>query len=101
MMKDFKKDISNSLNEMQENTDKHVEVLKEDTQKSVKQIQENTIKQVKEQNKTIHDLKMEIETIDNSHSGHEAMEYSHLLRSRGVAIWKIVSLNVKVVLKLL
>ena len=56
---------------------------------------------MKEQNKTIHDLKMEIETIDNSHSGHEAMEYSHLLRSRGVAIWKIVSLNVKVVLKLL
>lgn len=51
--------------------------------------------------KTIHNLKMEIETIDNSHSGHEAMEYSHLLRSRGVAIWKIVSLNVKVVLKLL
>ncbi len=36
MMKDFKKDISNSLNKMQENTDKHVEVLKEDTQKSVK-----------------------------------------------------------------
>ena len=34
MMKDFKKDISNSLNEMQENTDKHVEVLKEETQKS-------------------------------------------------------------------
>ncbi len=56
---------------------------------------------MKEQNKTIHNLKMEIETIDNSHSGHEAMEYSHLLRSRGVAIWKIVSLNVKVVLKLL
>ena len=56
---------------------------------------------MKEQNKTIHDLKMEIETIDNSHLGHEAMEYSHLLRSREVAIWKIVSLNVKVVLKLL
>ncbi len=36
MMKDFKKDISNSLNKMQENTDKHVEVLKEETQKSVK-----------------------------------------------------------------
>ena len=36
MMKDFKKDISNSLYKMQENTDKHVEVLKEDTQKSVK-----------------------------------------------------------------
>ena len=56
---------------------------------------------MKEQNKTIHNLKMEIETIDNSHLGHEAMEHSHLLRSRGVAIWKIVSLNVKVVLKLL
>jgi hypothetical protein len=36
MMKDFKKDINNSLNEMLENTDKHVEVLKEERQKSVK-----------------------------------------------------------------
>ena len=35
MMKDFKKDISNSLYKMQENTDKHVEVLKEETQKSI------------------------------------------------------------------
>jgi hypothetical protein len=28
-MKDFKKDINNSLKEIQENTDKHVEALKE------------------------------------------------------------------------
>jgi hypothetical protein len=39
MIKDFKKDINNSL----------------------KQIQENTIKQVKEMDKTIQDLKMEVE----------------------------------------
>jgi hypothetical protein len=31
--------------------------------KSLKQVQENTIKQVKEMNKTVHELKMEIEGI--------------------------------------
>jgi hypothetical protein len=41
MMEDYKKDINNSL----------------------KEIQENTSKQVKELNKTIHVLKMEVETI--------------------------------------
>jgi DNA anti-recombination protein RmuC len=63
MIEDFKKDINNSLKEIQENTGKQVEALKEETQKSLKELQENTIKQVKEMNKTIHDLKMEIETI--------------------------------------
>ena len=43
---DFKKDINNSLKEMQE----------------------NTIKQVKEMNKTIQNLKMELETIKKSQS---------------------------------
>jgi hypothetical protein len=66
MMKYFKKDINNSLKEIQENTDEHVETLKEETQKSLKELQENTIKQVKEKNKTIHDLKMEIETLKQS-----------------------------------
>jgi hypothetical protein len=43
-----------------------VEVLKEKMQNSLKELQENTTKQVKELNKTIQDLKMEIETIKKS-----------------------------------
>jgi hypothetical protein len=35
MMEDFKKDINNSPEEIQENTGKQVEVLKEKTQKSL------------------------------------------------------------------
>jgi gas vesicle protein len=35
VIEDFKKDINNSLKEVQENTAKHVEVLKEETQKSL------------------------------------------------------------------
>jgi hypothetical protein len=53
----FKKDINNSLKEIQENTAKQVEALKEETQNSLKVLQENTTKQVKELNKTIQDLK--------------------------------------------
>jgi hypothetical protein len=41
-----KKGINNSLKEIQENTDKHLEVLKEKAQKSLKELQENTAKQV-------------------------------------------------------
>jgi hypothetical protein len=37
MMEDFKKDINNSLKEIQENTGKQVETLKEETQKSLKE----------------------------------------------------------------
>ena len=53
MIEDFKKDINNSLKEIQENTGKQLEALKEETQKSLKELQENTIKQAKERNKTI------------------------------------------------
>ena len=42
MIEDFKKDISNSLKEIQENTGKKIESLKEKTQKSLKELQENT-----------------------------------------------------------
>jgi hypothetical protein len=35
MIEDFKKNISNSLNEIQEKTGKHVENLKEETQTSL------------------------------------------------------------------
>jgi phosphoenolpyruvate synthase/pyruvate phosphate dikinase len=66
MIEDIKKDTNNSLKEIQENTGKQVEGLKEETQKSLKELQENTTKQMKEMNKTIQDLKMEIETIKKS-----------------------------------
>ena len=66
MIEDFKKDINNSLKEIQENTGKQLETLKEETQKSLKDLQENTIKHVKETNKTIQDLKMELEAIKKS-----------------------------------
>jgi DNA anti-recombination protein RmuC len=59
----FKEDINNSLKEIQKNTAKQIEALKEETNKSLKETQENSIKQVRELNKTIHDLKMEIETV--------------------------------------
>ena len=70
MMKDFKKEIYNSLKEIQENTGKQLEALKEESQKSLKELQKNTTKQVKELNKTIQDLKMEVETIKN-HKGRQ------------------------------
>jgi predicted nucleic acid-binding Zn-ribbon protein len=56
MMEDFKKEI-------QANTGKQLEAFKEETQKSLRKLQENTTKQVMELNKTIQDLKMEVETI--------------------------------------
>jgi hypothetical protein len=64
LVEDFKKDINNSFKEIQENT--QVEALKEETQKSLKELQENTTKQVKKLNKSIQDLKMEVETIKKS-----------------------------------
>jgi hypothetical protein len=56
VMEDFKKEI-------QENTRKQLEAFKEERQKFLREIQKNTIKQVMELNKTIQDLKMEVETI--------------------------------------
>jgi Fe2+ transport system protein B len=78
LIEDFKKGINNSLKEIQENTAKQVEVLKElqentakqvevlkeeTKKKSLKELQENTTKQVMELNKTIQDLKMDLETM--------------------------------------
>jgi chromosome segregation ATPase len=60
MVWDIKKDFYNSLKEIQENTDKEVDVLKE--------IQENTTKQVMELNKIIQDLTREIDTIKRTQS---------------------------------
>jgi septal ring factor EnvC (AmiA/AmiB activator) len=56
MMEDFKKEI-------QENTGKQLEAFKKETQKCLRELQENNTKQEMELNKTIHDLKREIETI--------------------------------------
>ena len=60
IMEDYKKDINNSIKEIQENTGKQIEALKEETQKSLKELQQNTTKLVKELNKTFQDLKLEI-----------------------------------------
>jgi predicted nucleic acid-binding Zn-ribbon protein len=65
MIEVFKKDINNSLKEIHENTGKQLQAFKEETQKSLKELQDYTTKQVKELNKTIKDLKIEIETIRN------------------------------------
>ena len=46
MVEDIKKDINNSLKEIQENNAKQVEDLKEEAQKSLKELQKNTAKQV-------------------------------------------------------
>jgi chromosome segregation ATPase len=69
MVVDIKKDINNSLKEIQENTAEELQVLKEKHENTTKQVevlkekQENTSKQVMEMNKTILDLKREVDTI--------------------------------------
>jgi septal ring factor EnvC (AmiA/AmiB activator) len=60
MLEDIKKDFNKSLKEIQENTAKELQVLKEK--------QENTSKQVIEMNKTILDLKREVDKIKKSQS---------------------------------
>jgi chromosome segregation ATPase len=60
MVEDIKKDFINSLNEIQENTAKELQVLKEK--------EENTSKQMMEMNKTILDLKREVDTIKKTQS---------------------------------
>jgi hypothetical protein len=63
MVEDIKKDINNSLKELQENTSKDLQVLKEKQENTTKEVevlkekQENTCKEVMEMNKTIVDLK--------------------------------------------
>ena len=42
MIEDFKKDINNSLKEIQENIGKQVKALKEETQKSLKEVSERS-----------------------------------------------------------
>jgi hypothetical protein len=56
MKEDFKKEI-------QENTGKQLEACKEETQKCPRELQENSTKQEMEVNKTMQNLKREIETM--------------------------------------
>jgi hypothetical protein len=62
IMEDFKKEI-------QEYTGKQLAVLKEKAQKSLRELQENTFKQLKELDKTIQNLKIEVERIKKNHKG--------------------------------
>jgi predicted RNase H-like nuclease (RuvC/YqgF family) len=60
MVEDIKKDFNNSVKEIQEKTPKELQVLKEK--------EENTPKTVMEMNKTILDLKRELDTIKKTQS---------------------------------
>jgi chromosome segregation ATPase len=60
ILEDIKKDFNNSLKEIQENTAKELQVLKEK--------QDNASKQVMEMNKTILDLKRDVDTIKKNQS---------------------------------
>ena len=82
VIEDFKKGINNSLKEIQENTAKQVEALKEETQKSHKELQENTTKQGMEFNKTIQDLKIEVETMKKT-QGKKTLEIGTLGKKSG------------------
>ena len=59
-----------------------IEAFKEEMNKSLKEIQENTIKQVKEMNKTVQDLKMEIEAIKKTQT-EEILEMENLGKITG------------------
>jgi len=58
MLEDFKKDMKNSLREMQENINKQVEAYREESQKFLREFQEN---------KHMKELKMEIEAMKKGH----------------------------------
>jgi hypothetical protein len=54
-----------------------IEAFKEEINKSLKNIQENTIKHMKEMNKTVQDLKVEIEAIKKTQT-EEILEMENL-----------------------
>jgi CRISPR/Cas system CSM-associated protein Csm4 (group 5 of RAMP superfamily) len=61
---------------------KKIKTFNEEINKSLKGIQKNTIKQVKEVNKTVQDLKREIETIKKIQT-ERIMEMENLGKRRG------------------
>jgi chromosome segregation ATPase len=77
MVEDIKMDFNNSLKEIQENTAKELQVLKEKRENTTKQVevlkekQECTSKQVMEMNKSILELKREVDIIKKTQN--EAM----------------------------
>jgi hypothetical protein len=75
LVEDIKKGFNNSLKEIQENTAEEVEVLKE--------IQENTTKQVMELNKSIQDLKMEVDTKRKKTKSETTLEIETLGKKSG------------------
>jgi chromosome segregation ATPase len=81
LVEDVKKDINNSLKEIQ-NTAKQVEGLKEEAQKSLKELPKNTTKHDIELNKTFQDLKMEVETIKKTQS-EASLEIENLGKKSG------------------
>jgi hypothetical protein len=82
MVEDIKKDFNNSLKEIQENTSKQAEDLKVEAQKSLKDLQENKTKQMMEVNKTIQDLKWEVDTIKKTQS-ESTLEIENLGKKSG------------------
>jgi septal ring factor EnvC (AmiA/AmiB activator) len=72
MVEDIKKDFNNTLKEIQENTAKELQVLREKQENTTKQVEvlkekhEKTSKKVMEMNKTILDLKREVDKIKNT-----------------------------------
>jgi methyl-accepting chemotaxis protein len=67
-------EMNTHFKEIQVNTIKQGKAFKDEINKSLKEIQENTIKQVKEINKTLQDLKTEIEEIKKKSKGILEME---------------------------
>ena len=76
LIEGFKKDLNNSLKEIQESTSKQGEALNE--------LQKNTTKQMKELNKTIHDLKMEAEIIKKKSQRKTTQDIENLGEKTGV-----------------
>jgi hypothetical protein len=60
---DFKNNINNSLKEIQEGTGKQLNHIKRKHKKSLKELKESTTKKMKELNKTIQDVKIDVQTI--------------------------------------
>ena len=83
MIEDIKKDRSDCMIEMQENTGKQAEDIKEQTQKSLKELQENTTKQMKKLKNTIQGLKS-TQKQQRNHKGRQNLEIEKLGKRSGI-----------------
>ena len=75
-MEDFKKDINNSLKEIQENMDQQVETIKGEGQKSLKEIQENM------------DQKVEVPTEETQNSLKEIWGWAVVVHAFNPSSWE-------------